>query len=144
MRSALRNPHVRRVHSGSCAPAAPKPLWPARPLTRALRDVLAGLALLASANLALAAPQVSAPPPERAAVIRHLVRQDCGSCHGLTLKGGLGSPLTAEALAGRPDEALLATILNGRPGTAMPPWRPFLTEEEAKWVIQWLKDGAPE
>lgn len=116
---------------------------PAR-LRRALRNVLAGLTLLVSANLALAAPPVSAPPPERAAVIRHLVRQDCGSCHGLTLKGGLGSPLTAEALAGRPDEALLATILNGRPGTAMPPWRPFLTEEEAKWVIQWLKDGAPE
>ncbi len=80
----------------------------------------------------------------RATAIRHLVRQDCGSCHGLTFKGGLGNPLTAEALAGRPDEALLATILNGRPGTAMPPWRSFLTEEEAKWVIKWLKDGAPE
>lgn len=111
--------------------------------TVAITRTVAGLALLASANLAMAAP-VSAPSPERAAVIRHLVRQDCGSCHGLTLKGGLGSPLTAESLAGRPDEALLATILNGRPGTAMPPWRPFLTEEEAKWVIKWLKDGAPD
>ncbi|SMF27032.1 c-type cytochrome [Pseudogulbenkiania subflava] len=114
--------------------------------TQPVRHVLAGLALLVSANLAMAAAPVSAPSPspERAAVIRHLVRQDCGSCHGLTLKGGLGSPLTAEALASRSDEALLATILNGRPGTAMPPWRPFLTEEEAKWVIQWLRNGAPE
>ncbi len=31
--------------------------------------------------------------------LRHLVIKDCGSCHGLSLKGGLGKPLTAEHLS---------------------------------------------
>ena len=32
--------------------------------------------------------------------LEHMLMQDCGSCHGLTMKGGLGRPLTREALAG--------------------------------------------
>ena len=51
--------------------------------------------------------------------LRYLVRQDCGSCHGMTLKGGLGPPLTPAALAGKPPELLLNSILLGRPGTAI-------------------------
>ena len=34
------------------------------------------------------------PSAERQREIVHLVRQDCGSCHGMTFQGGLGSPLT--------------------------------------------------
>ena len=37
-----------------------------------------------------------------------IVRQDCGSCHGMRLTGGLGPPLTAQALADRPLEAIVA------------------------------------
>ncbi|HEB99314.1 MAG TPA: cytochrome c, partial [Thiotrichales bacterium] len=36
---------------------------------------------------------------------------------------------------------LLKTILDGRPGTPMPPWRPILTEEEAAWMVKVLKRG---
>ncbi|KMN32838.1 hypothetical protein VI26_16510 [Chromobacterium sp. LK1] len=101
----------------------------------------AAVALLLCCGSAIAAP--AAPAPERAAQLRHLVRQDCGACHGLSLGGGLGSPLTPAALKDKPDASLATVILAGRPGTPMPPWRPFLTEEEAIWLVYWLKQGAP-
>ena len=78
----------------------------------------------------------------RRQALLHLLREDCGACHGLTLQGGLGSPLTAAALAGKPEDSMVATLLNGRPGTAMPPWWPFLSEDEARWLIRQLQQGA--
>lgn len=89
--------------------------------------------------LAFAAP--SEPSPERAAALRHLLVQDCGSCHGLTLKGGLGPALLPTNLAGKPAAFLTATILDGRNGTAMPPWRSFLTDGEAAWLAETLLRG---
>jgi cytochrome c55X len=89
--------------------------------------------------LLLGTPAMADVPPERAAALEHLVTQDCGSCHGLTLKGGLGRPLTAEALAHAEPEGLADIILDGIPGTAMPPWRPLLTEDEALWIARYLK-----
>ncbi|WP_299880327.1 cytochrome c [uncultured Sulfitobacter sp.] len=70
--------------------------------------------------------------------LEHLVVQDCGSCHGLRLTGGLGRPITREALEGHTLEGLQAIILDGIPGTAMPPWRPLLTEDEAAWIAAYL------
>ena len=87
------------------------------------------------------ATDVSAPEAQR---LVRLVRQDCGSCHGLTLKGGLGSPLLPSTLADKPAESLVATILHGRPGTAMPPWRGLLTEQEAQWIVERLQAGFPQ
>ncbi|MFP1643090.1 c-type cytochrome [Pontitalea aquivivens] len=78
--------------------------------------------------------------PDRAAALEHMVIQDCGSCHGLTMKGGLGSPLTAQALDHAEPEGLALIILDGVPGTAMPPWRPLLTEDEALWIANYLKN----
>ena len=73
-----------------------------------------------------------------------LVRHDCGSCHGLTLKGGLGPPLTAPALAGKPTEYVREMILHGRNGTAMPPWAPILSQAEAEWIAERLVAGFPD
>lgn len=81
--------------------------------------------------------------PDRAAALEHLVIQDCGSCHGLTMRGGLGRPLTAEALAHADRETLALIVLDGLPGTAMPPWRPLLTEAEALWIADYLKGETP-
>jgi cytochrome c55X len=93
-----------------------------------------------AALLAMAALPVHAEiAPGRAAALEHLVTQDCGSCHGLTLRGGLGRPLTAEALAAAEPKGIATIILDGVPGTAMPPWRPLLTEEEALWIAGYLK-----
>jgi cytochrome c55X len=95
--------------------------------------------------LALAAAATTAwpadPAPARRAELLHLVRQDCGSCHGMTLKGGLGPPLTPDALRDKPADSLMLTIVNGRPGTAMPPWRPFVSEAEATWIVEQLQKG---
>lgn len=84
-----------------------------------------------------------APTPARQIELLNLVRQDCGSCHGLQLTGGLGLPLTPQALKERPPEALKDVILHGRNGTAMPPWSPFLSEAEADWIVQMLLKGLP-
>jgi len=69
------------------------------------------------------------------------LKQDCGSCHGLTLKGGLGPALLPGALNGKSAEFITTTILDGRPGTAMPPWRPLLSPQEARWIADTLLEG---
>lgn len=89
--------------------------------------------------LAMASPALAEIPPDRAGELEHMVLQDCGSCHGLTRKGGLGHALTSDALAAADREALALIILDGVPGTAMPPWRPLLTEDEALWIADYLK-----
>lgn len=91
----------------------------------------------------VASPSFANPTPARQDQLRHMVQQDCGSCHGLTRQGGLGSPLRAEDLAEIGDEALAATILDGRPGTPMPPWRGLLSEDDARWIVQHLKGVGP-
>lgn len=79
--------------------------------------------------------------PQRKAELMNLLTQDCGSCHGLTLKGGLGPALTKKALAGKTPESLREVVLHGRPGTPMPPWNPFMSREEADWLVQKLLKG---
>lgn len=73
-----------------------------------------------------------------------LVRQDCGSCHGMTLQGGLGPALLPESLHEKPAGSLVATIYYGRPGTPMPPWHQFMSEAEAEWIVQKLMSGFPQ
>ncbi len=70
------------------------------------------------------------------------VQQDCGSCHGLTLEGGLGGPILPENLEHMDADIIQEVILGGLPGTAMPPWRGFLTETEAAFIAEGLKTGA--
>ncbi len=93
--------------------------------------------LLSSAALAYA----DAPGPARQAQLTHLVRQDCGSCHGMTLKGGLGRPLLPGSLKDFDTEGLVGIIMDGIPGTPMPPWRGLLNEDEALWIVENLKAG---
>jgi cytochrome c55X len=96
-----------------------------------------------AALILLSLPALAEVPPDRAAELEHLVLQDCGSCHGLTMKGGLGRPLTREALAEADRDTLALIVLDGLPGTAMPPWRPLLTEAEALWIADYLKGETP-
>ena len=76
----------------------------------------------------------------RQSELQHFLDHDCGSCHGMTRKGGLGSPLDPETLASKADETLVAIIMDGIPGTPMPPWRPLLSEEEALWIVHQLRE----
>lgn len=87
-------------------------------------------------------PAVAAELPlERTAVLQRLVQQDCGSCHGLTMKGGLGPDIRAATLAGRSVREIASIVLDGIPGTAMPPWHPLLSPEEAQWIASYLLEG---
>ena len=99
-----------------------------------------------AALLALAAGCAAAaddPAPARRAELLHLVRQDCGSCHGLTLKGGLGPSLEPAALAEKDPGQMSFVILHGRRGTPMPPWSAHLSEPEARWIVEQLRKGLP-
>lgn len=100
-------------------------------------------AVLLLALAAGAAPAADGPDTARRTELVDLVRQDCGACHGMTLKGGLGPSLLPAALAQRDAEQLEYVILNGRRGTAMPPWRGLLTDGEARWIADLLKRGLP-
>ena len=76
---------------------------------------------------------------DRQAELVHLLKHDCGACHGMRLTGGLGPPLRAADLSAKPEAALVSTVLAGRAGTPMPPWRGLLTDDEARWLVRYLR-----
>lgn len=83
------------------------------------------------------------PSAKRQAELLYVLRHDCGSCHGMTLKGGLGPALTQAALASKPVEYLYSTVRDGRPGTPMPPWQGILNDAEIHWLVNQLMHGVP-
>lgn len=104
-----------------------------------MRRLATVLGMLSAAGAAYGAE----PADARRAQLLEMIRHDCGACHGLTLKGGLGPSLEPATLAGRDTGQLGFVILNGRRGTPMPPWRAHLTETEALWLAETLKRGLP-
>lgn len=102
--------------------------------------------LLCGVVLSLIALNIGAQPFDdaRTKSLIRMVRQDCGSCHGMRLTGGLGPALTKETLADKPLASLASTIYFGRAGTPMPGWRAMISEEEAMWIAKTLQSGFPE
>lgn len=94
----------------------------------------------------LAFTQAVATPLEQARKdeLKNILLQDCGSCHGITLKGGLGPALTTDALQGKPENYLQQTILEGHPGTPMPPWKDILSVPDINYLVSLLKAGIAE
>lgn len=89
--------------------------------------------------LLLAAPSSADPvSAERQSELESLLYQDCGSCHGMRLTGGLGPALTADRLRVKPRALLVSTVLEGRQGTPMPPWKNLLSEEDVNWLVDYL------
>lgn len=68
--------------------------------------------------------------------LKYTLKHDCGSCHGMVLKGGLGLPLNQ--LGRREWKEIKMIILFGRKGTAMPAWRTLLTDAEGEWLAKYL------
>jgi len=97
------------------------------------------LAAILAATTSVAAS--AAPPAERQAELIHRLKHDCGSCHGMTLKGGLGPALVPSAIAEKPSEGLVEVILHGLPGTPMPPWGFEIEPGEAAWLVERMKEG---
>jgi cytochrome c55X len=100
--------------------------------------VLINMGFAITTALSFATETISA---QRSEEIISLLRQDCGACHGMTLQGGLGPSLLPESLQKLSEDQIAATISNGRPGTPMPPWKPFFTEQELHWLAHQLKQG---
>ncbi len=86
-------------------------------------------------SVSVYAETVTAP---RQNELRNLLYQDCGSCHGMHLTGGLGPALTLNALAGKNQKFLRTAISEGRAGTPMPPWKELLTATEIDWIVEYL------
>jgi cytochrome c55X len=101
------------------------------------RLIWLALSFMVAAPLA-ASDQLSG---DRQRELRNVLIQDCGSCHGLTMHGGLGPALLPDRLAGKSAEYISTVILNGRPGTAMPAWRSLLSPAEARWMATKLLQG---
>ncbi len=100
-------------------------------------------AVILTALLLICATAVATPDAQRQAQLEHLLTQDCGACHGLHLTGGLGPELTRAALAGKSRDSLIATVTQGRPGTAMPGWAPLLSPDDIRWLVDLLLQGNP-
>ena len=98
-------------------------------------------ALLLFVLLLLAAPARAGISAERQVELLYFLKHDCGSCHGLTRSGGLGSPLLPETMATRSDDDLTQIIMEGLPGPPMPPWKELLSEEEARWLVRGIKEN---
>ena len=103
-----------------------------------------GLVLLCVSAAGAQAQQAGGMDGAQATRLTRMVRQDCGSCHGMRLTGGLGPALTPQAMKEIPVESIAATIYHGRPGTPMPPWRGMLNEQQAQWIAEQLQAGFPE
>jgi cytochrome c55X len=102
------------------------------------------LLVIAMFGVTFATAAGAEPTPQRAAQLTYMVRQDCGSCHGLTLAGGLGPALLPAALKGKPAAYIKHVILNGSQGTAMPGWSRLLSEADAEWIAGRLLSGFPD
>lgn len=98
-----------------------------------------GLLLLAATLLPAVAGQ--APDDKRQQELQQMLYQNCSACHGPTFEGGAGPALTTTALAAKDEQLLVDTILKGRPGTAMPAWEWMFKEEEARWLVKFLRNG---
>ncbi len=109
------------------------------------RPALLAALLLAAGGAWAQAGEASAPTPApaRQAELVRMVRQDCGSCHGIQLTGGLGPALTQDAMRAIPQGSLAAVIYHGRPGTPMPGWKTMLSEADAAWIARQLQTGFP-
>lgn len=103
--------------------------------------VAAAAVLMLAAQAAYAQSSAQAPSQSRQAELLYRLRQDCGSCHGYTLKGGLGPSLLPAALKGKDDDTLVHVILYGMPGRPMPPWKFEVSRAEAFWLVREMKKG---
>jgi len=115
-------------------PVVRRPLWACR---------RGAVALLALGVATLAINAAADPSSARQAELDTLLYQDCGSCHGMTLRGGLGPALNASRMQAYGEKALAALILNGIPGTAMPAWQGLLSEADARWLADQLQHHNP-
>ncbi|MBI2852855.1 MAG: c-type cytochrome [Chloroflexi bacterium] len=72
-----------------------------------------------------------------------LYANNCAACHAANRQGtpGLAPALTASALAGKDEDALINTVTKGRTGTAMPAFEGRLSKDEIHELVEFLAGG---
>lgn len=106
-----------------------------------LRCIVTTLILLPVCLPGIADELNQAPASARRAKLQRILDQNCTVCHGPKLKGKIGPALTAKALGPKDERMLVATIMGGREGTVMPSWEFMLKEDEARWLVKFLRNG---
>ncbi|MDZ7840538.1 MAG: cytochrome c [Gammaproteobacteria bacterium] len=101
------------------------------------------LEVFVAGALVIGGVQAGGLDEDRRAELDHLLRHECGSCHGLRLEGGLGPALTPERMRKRSAEYLRAAIREGIPGTAMPPWESLLSDADIVYLAAALQGERP-
>ncbi len=84
-----------------------------------------------------------APPPGVATVAAdELYTEKCAVCHGDKRQGvsGLAPELSPDSLERLDHAEIRDILLNGRPGTAMPPFKAALSQEEIDALVRLIKD----
>ncbi len=104
-----------------------------------LKALLLSVFMFTIVTTALAAE----PNAARKAELLYRLKHDCGSCHGMTLKGGLGPALLPASIKEHSNEFLIDVIRDGVTGTPMPPWGIEITQDEANWLVKKLRQGVP-
>ncbi len=67
-----------------------------------------------------------------------MYEKECQGCHGPIHQGGVGADLRPKALKKKNKQMLVDTILQGKPGTAMPAWKSTFSRDDAAGMVDWL------
>jgi len=84
------------------------------------------------------------PPPQAMPSTidgREIFSNSCSACHGQNREGtsGFAPALTPDSLAALTDDQISDTIANGRPGTAMPPFKDMINPDKIDALLQFIK-----
>ena len=71
--------------------------------------------------------------------VEKMFEKECQGCHGPNHEGGVGADLRPNKLKGKNAYKLVQTILNGRPGTAMPAWSNKMNKADAQKMVDYLQ-----
>lgn len=65
--------------------------------------------------------------------------RECQGCHGPKHQGGVGSDIRPAVVKPKNSQMLAEKILNGVPGTAMPPFKQTMSKNEAAKMVDYLQ-----
>jgi len=71
--------------------------------------------------------------------VEKMFEKECQGCHGPNHEGGVGSDLRPKVTAKKNAYMLAETILNGRPGTAMPQFDDKMTKADADKMVDYIQ-----
>ncbi|MDX9813854.1 MAG: cytochrome D1 domain-containing protein [Sulfurimonadaceae bacterium] len=71
--------------------------------------------------------------------VEAIFEKECQGCHGPNHEGGVGSDLRPAVIGKKNSSDLAAIILNGKAGTAMPPFKSTFTQTDADKMVDYLQ-----